>query len=396
MKHSLQIGILVAALGVGLAQAQQPSGTRVYREGNSWIEEITGSLPAARNVKLKTDMGNVRVQGGAQGIGYTFRMRVSGGSEEAARRRLDSFRVSASRQGEWAVIIGDCRGDCPRNANAEFLLQLPSNTAQVELATGGGNLTAAGLDGGLAAETGGGSLHLEGLGGPVAASTGGGNVEVGSVRSNLAVSTGGGNIHVGSVGGTLSISTGGGSVMVDVGNNAVVVNTGGGGIHVGRAGGTLKVNTGGGNIEIGDAGAAVIAGTGGGEIRLRSAGGQVRAETGGGNLQLWGVSGGISTETGSGSITVELVNGRFRDSTIETGSGDIVVYLPADLKVTVRAAVEFCNGRGITSDFSELNVHTEGGQYGHEVYADGSLNGGGPLLKIRTSNGSIQIRRGKK
>lgn len=407
MNKKLQIGLLTVLLSAALAQAQQITGdwgsgsnsdTRVYREGGRWIQEVTGSLAAAPNVRLKTDMGNVRVQGGGQGITYTVKMRVNGGSEESARRRLESFRVSAGRQGEWVVISGDCRGDCPRNSSAEFVLQVPTSTEWVKLETGGGNLAATGLNGKLEASTGGGGLRLDDIGGVVAASTGGGNVEVGSTRSALAVSTGGGNIHVGSAGGVLSITTGGGAVIVDSGNSTVQISTGGGGVHVGRAGGALKANTGGGNIEIGDVGGAVIAETGGGEIRLRSARGPVRANTGGGNLQLWGVAGGIRTETGSGNITVELVGGgSFTDSSVETGSGDIVVYLPSDLRATVRAAAEFCSGTGITSDFSDLRIHIEGGEYSpHQVYADGSLNGGGPLLKIRTSSGSIAIHRGKK
>jgi hypothetical protein len=398
VKKSLQLGVLVLLLSASLAQAQEES-SRIYRDGNGWVEEISGSILALPNIRLKIDMGNVRVQGGSARITYAFKMRVNGGSEESARRRLESFRVAATRQGDWAVISGDCtRGDCPRNASVEFVLNVPSATEWVKLETGGGNLTASGLNGKLEAETGGGGLSLDNIGGVVAASTGGGNVEVGSTRSALAVSTGGGNIHVGSAGGTLSISTGGGAVVVDAGNSAVQVETGGGGIHVGRAVGALTVNTGGGNIDIGGAGGAVIAETGGGGIHLGWAKGQVRAETGGGTLELWGLSGGVRTETGSGNITVEVVSGgSFSDSSVETGSGDIVVYLSPGLHANVRATSEFCSGPGITSDFAELKVHTEGGEYGpHEVYAEGSLNGGGPLLKIRTSNGRIEIRRGKK
>jgi DUF4097 and DUF4098 domain-containing protein YvlB len=415
VKKNLQIGILVAVLSAGVAQAQQnttrdlgsgygsgygassSSDTRIYREGGGWVEEISGSLAASRALKVKTDMGNVRVQGGAQTITFRFKMRVNTGSEESARRRLEAFRFSATRQGDTAVIIGDCRGDCPRNTSTEFMVEVPSDTAQVLLQSGGGNLTVSGLNGEVSAGTGGGNLRLDGLGGPVSASSGGGSVEVGSVRSTLAVSTGGGNIHIGMAGGPLSVSTGGGEVVVETANSTVSVSTGGNDIHIGKVAGALTANTGGGNIQIGDVGGAVIAETGGGDIRLSSARGQVRANTGGGNLQLWGVGGGIKTETGAGSVTVELVGGQpFTPSEVETGSGDIIVYIPSNMKVTVRAAVEYCNGGGITSDFAELKVRSEGGQYGHEVYADGSLNGGGPLLKIRAGNGSITIHRGKK
>src|SRR5438270_12654537 len=53
------------------AVAQQ---SRVFREGDSWVEEITGSLPAVRNLRLSTDVGAVRVQGGNQNsINYVIR-----------------------------------------------------------------------------------------------------------------------------------------------------------------------------------------------------------------------------------------------------------------------------------------------------------------------------------
>jgi hypothetical protein len=79
---------------------------------------------------------------------------------------------------------------------------------------------------------------------------------------------------------------------------------------------------------------------------------------------------------------------------LETTVGDIVVYLPSDLGVTVKAAIELANGHNITSDFDGIKVSSEGGQWGpKEMYADGRINGGGPILKLHTTNGNIAIRR---
>ena len=51
-----------------LAMAQQ---SRVYREGGNWTQEITGTLAAARNLRVKVDMGSVRVEGGSQQTSIT-------------------------------------------------------------------------------------------------------------------------------------------------------------------------------------------------------------------------------------------------------------------------------------------------------------------------------------
>jgi hypothetical protein len=55
------------------------------------------------------------------------------------------------------------------------------------------------------------------------------------------------------------------------------------------------------------------------------------------------------------------------------------------------------NGHNIFSDFDAVKVVKEGGQYGpREIYADGRINGGGPVLKLHTTNGNIEIRKSHK
>jgi len=134
--------------------------------------------------------------------------------------------------------------------------------------------------------------------------------------------------------------------------------------------------------------------TGGGSIELGSAKGPVRAETGAGRIVLDGVPS-ARAETGSGAIEAKFVAGGGRgDSTLETGAGDITVYLPENLNITVRASIELANGHNIRSDFPGIHVNTDGGQWGPKTMtADGSLNGGGPMLKVRTTTGDIYFRR---
>jgi hypothetical protein len=83
------------------------------------------------------------------------------------------------------------------------------------------------------------------------------------------------------------------------------------------------------------------------------------------------------------------------NSTLETSAGDITVYLAKDLPITVRASIEIANGHTIRSDFSDIHVSNEGGNWPgpRTVTADGNLNGGGPVLKVRTSSGNISFLR---
>ena len=207
--------------------------------------------------------------------------------------------------------------------------------------------------------------------------------------------TGGGSIAIHSAKGKINAESGGGSVVLTSGLQGAVLETGGGSIKVDQCTGKVKATTGGGSIDLGNiAGPAEIE-TGGGSIRLSSANGPVRAETGGGSIELNGVSS-ARAETGAGGIVAKFVSstGERTDSVLETSAGDITVYLAPNLPISIRASIDVANGHSIRSDFSDIHVSSEGGDYGPKtVTAEGTLNGGGPVLKIRTTTGDINIRR---
>jgi DUF4097 and DUF4098 domain-containing protein YvlB len=244
-------------------------------------------------------------------------------------------------------------------------------------------------------ESGGGTIHVDDIGGDVKAETGGGTIDVGSVGSGVSLQTGGGNIKIASAKGDIKASTGGGSVVVLSGLQGAVLETGGGSIRLDRCNGTVKATTGGGSIDLGEIGGPVKVESGAGSIRLASAKGRVEAETGGGSIQLDGATS-VKAETAAGGIIVKLVSSSDvrSDSTLETTAGDIKVYLANDLPITIRAAIEMANGHTIRSEFNEIHVTSEGGNWGpRTVTAEGQLKGGGPVLKVRTSSGNISFLR---
>jgi hypothetical protein len=52
------------------------------------------------------------------------------------------------------------------------------------------------------------------------------------------------------------------------------------------------------------------------------------------------------------------------------------------------------NGHHITSEFPDIHISSEGGQWeAKTLNAEGRLNGGGPILKVRTASGDITFKR---
>lgn len=385
--------IVIAALPV-FAQTIT-TGSGIFRDGNAWVEEITGSMPAPASLRVNTDMGAITVQGGTQNdLTYTIRKRVQGGSEEAARRDLAGFNVSAARRGDAAVIEGTTERRHGR-LSVEFHVKVPRELQLVRADTEGGSLSLHNLSGRVTAHSGGGSISLGDIAGEITADTGGGSIEVAASTNLLNLRTGGGSIKITGSKGKVNASTGGGSISVGGASQAVNVSTGGGSVQVQQCGAELYVSTGGGSIHVGEVTGKAKMITGGGSIKLTSASGPVVANTGGGGIELYKLMQGARAETGAGPITAEFL-GMGTDSTLQTSVGDVIVYIGPQAKFTVKAELDMANGHHIRSDFPDLKITTDGGNYGPKnYYAQGSLNGGGAVLRVHTMSGNIEFRRAK-
>jgi DUF4097 and DUF4098 domain-containing protein YvlB len=395
LKQAIKVASIAVSV-VALASLALCQEGRVYREGNNWVQEVTGDLGAAKNLRVKLAAGSVRVQGGSQaGITYTIHRKAYTSSEQQARRAFESHRVNASVKGETAWIVAESSGGGNRKSADDFVINVPRNLESAKIETGCGSANATGIAGRVDLESGGGNIHVDDIGGEVTVETGGGTIDVGNVAGNLNLQTGGGNIKIASAKGDIKAESGGGSVVVLSGLQGAVLETSAGSIRVDKCRGTVKATTGGGSVDLGDIGGPAEIETGAGSIRLASAKGRVLAQTGGGSIQLDGATS-VQAETAAGGIIVKLLSstaGR-NNSTLETSAGDITVYLANDLSLSIRAEIEIANGHTIRSDFSDIRVSTEGGPWGPKtVTAEGQLNGGGPVLKVRTNSGNVNFRR---
>ncbi len=161
----------------------------------------------------------------------------------------------------------------------------------------------------------------------------------------------------------LDAATGSGQVTDDgVGNNAKL-NTGSGSIHATGLQGGFSLETGSGSIYAEQVGA-----------------GDVKAETGSGSIELRNLHGGLRAHTGSGDIKVGgTPAAAWR---LETGSGSVELW-------TGGAALTLDAETGSGSIHSDREIATQGSMERH--HAKGTINGGGPAVRIETGSGSIRI-----
>ena len=386
------LALVVLCAGAATAAAQE---SRYYREGRHLVREITGTITAGGPaIEVTSDLGSVEVQGApSRGVRYRIRVRTAAADDAAGRRRLDDLQISISRSGGVLSFKGEAaRPIAGHGLSAEFDLTVPAATARLDVTTGAGGIAARGVEGRTTLLTRGGGIRADAIGGPLQAETRGGPIEVGSVEGTARLITAGGPVRVASAGGGLIVRTSGGDVVIGSAAATVRAETGGGSIRIEAAAGDVDAGTAGGNIELGRTGGKVVAATGGGSVRVGPAGRGVRCETGAGPITLRGVGGPVRAVTSAGSIQADFASaGAFSDSDLQTWHGDVTVILPEALPVTIRALIDNPVGHRIQSDFP-LKIFRDAESAGRPMeVAEGSIAGGGSLLKVRTLGGNILI-----
>jgi DUF4097 and DUF4098 domain-containing protein YvlB len=374
---------------LSLALAGEPVLTR---EGKYWVEVRSGSESMGPSARLRiTSRGPITLNGTSHGmprseLSYNLKIRVKAASLGEARLLVKRFNVRVSRQGGNALYLVVQRGD----GMADLEVKMPQTAPETTLSTTEGAVAFYDLDGAVEAETGGGAVTADRIKGNIVVRTAGGDITLGALGGNAKCTTAGGKITAGLVQGEATFETGGGDIAAQEVRGLVHATTMAGSIRVLKAGSAVIASTGGGPIDVGQAHGVVTARNSGGQVKVGSAEG-VRCENAGGGVNLDNISGSVRVSTAIGSIIAGLLAGKpMSDSFLSTGGGDITVIIPSNLGVTIRAQNELAgNIRRIVSDFPGISVRVEGGQ----VIAEGPVNGGGPILRISGTGGTIFIKR---
>lgn len=324
------LGFLVAiALTLGLGTASAETTVDVVRK----------TLPAHPGGRLiiDTDRGGITVSPGSEGeVSVEVTRKVSRGSEQKAAELMDRHRV------EFVDEAGTLKLTASLQGKDKWSLRGPQLEVEIRVVvprqfhldarTAGGSVRVGGLKGDVAARTAGGSLHFEDLSG------------------NLNGRTSGGSIHGMKLDGRVDLNTSGGSVELD-----------------GVTQGPVKVGSSGGSLRLNGIAATLEARTSGGSIRIEGSGAPIVASTSGGSVDV--------TLTGAPTGTIEL----------RSSAGGVSLALPEKAGFQLDAST---SAGGVRSDFP-VSVSDSGDRSSLK----GPVNGGGPLLKLRTSAGSVRIKK---
>jgi DUF4097 and DUF4098 domain-containing protein YvlB len=164
--------------------------------------------------------------------------------------------------------------------------------------------------------------------------------------------------------------------------HGISVHTGGGKVELTDFTGSATLRTSGGDIVAKNVNGNVEAHTSGGGIFADTIRGEMDATTSGGDVRLLKVDGKISGRTSGGDVQCSLV-GVNRGISVSTSGGSIEVTLPRATTANIEAKT---SGGEFTS---QIPVAITRIQEGH---VQGSINGGGQPIDVRTSGGDITLR----
>jgi DUF4097 and DUF4098 domain-containing protein YvlB len=372
MKRKLLLGLLIIQ-GLIMIQAQELS-----RKGDHWRfnEQKTIEVKLGGTLKLVDISGDVDIKTWDQPkvqIDAVHEIDVYTQDEaEAIKQKLQD---SVSKESNTVILQGTDFNK--KSVSSEYRIIVPK-TFNCDAEVKGGDFSIEGMNGQLKVDLGGGDMSISEVLGPVSVQQGGGDLSIEGCKKELSVKLGGGD---------LSVEDAGGSVQLDVG---------GGDVELTDCEGPVKLNLGGGDLEISGVVHGVEAQVGGGDMELQDIKGGVTCNIGGGSLEMDDISGSVSAKSGAGDIELGLSELPADAAVhIETGIGDIAISLPAGIKASLQVEVkkmsEFSDEE-IESDFPlQLNTEKDGGA--NYLRAKAELNGGGPVIYLKSHGGDISIEK---
>ena len=389
--------------------AKAPAVAQTAQQADTVFEQSLNASPGGTLTITLRSGGGVTIHSGEESK-VRVRGILSGTQARETQAGMDKFGDNI----EFRTIVPERRGNTTNSNHFEFWVPSRFN---VSISSGGGAITISGLEGRFTGNTGGGEIRLDNLTGRVDLTTGGGEVRVTNSNLEGSVSTGGGEATVTNTRGGVRVSSGSGPVIRDgvgqtrsygvgglagttsgSGRNPLIVVDGkiitDGGTSFIKAGGEIHLE----NVPNGGSFT-----TGGGEIVVGSVGGPASFTTGGGDVRISNVADDISVTTGAGSVEISVIGGSdaARNITVTSGLGRIVIDLPANLdaRFDIESGYTERHGRTKIESAFPLNVteteewDSRNGTPRRYVRGSGSIGSGRGLVRIRTMNGDVVIRR---
>lgn len=182
------------------------------------------------------------------------------------------------------------------------------------------------------------------------------------VRASLELNASGGNIEVANVNGAHSLRTAGGNIGIE------------------RVNGDVKAYTAGGNITASDLKGVLHLVSLGGNVDLNTIDGDTRFRIVGGSLNLAGMRGDVIGETQGGGITGEILQ-ILHGIDLAARGGSIQLSIPTMAGLNLNVRGNPVNVNRLQNFDGEIRTTT----------LNGTLNGGGIPVKLRSDGGSVDL-----
>jgi Putative adhesin len=181
------------------------------------------------------------------------------------------------------------------------------------------------------------------------------------------------------------LKTSGGDVIVSDLEGAVHAHTSGGDIKLGAIGGNIDASTSGGNVVLVEGRSSVRLSTSGGNVSAKHLMGVSDLRTSGGDIKVDSVENTLKAETSGGDVKAGFDGGLKGDCSLSTSGGQVKASVGKEVGFHLDASTS-----GGQVDASGLTITIDHGGLGRSSLA-GQVNGGGPLLRLRSSGGDIEV-----
>ena len=325
------------------------------------LEDIVETFPVAADGRLTidADCGAIDIQSTEED---TVSVRVQRAAQIKANRRaaeiLKNLDVQITHEASDVKIEAKFTGDAKRwqkrqnDLDVQFDILVPRQY-NLDLKTACADISVANITGDVNAETFRAGLRLQDITGRVDGRTSLGNIGLKAFHGDAVLQTTVGNIGIADGTGDVKTKTSAGNLQVVQVIGAVNGRTSGGNIILRGCKGGADLKNAGGSIEVENDG----------PVLAKNAGGSIRCH--------------LQEVSENQSLLLDL----------ETTGGSINVSLVPDIDATVEAKVL---GGSVTTEFP-VTVEASGTVKPDQL--QGTINGGGPLLKLRSVGGNIILRK---
>jgi DUF4097 and DUF4098 domain-containing protein YvlB len=329
-----------------------------------FTENSSQPMADAAQIKVLCASGDVNVNPSPDNQAHIYvHKRLSGDSQTAANHQNDLTHPKFEQQGK--VWVMDLTGGNFEHGRFNLDLQLPPNAA-LSITTGRGDITVSQRVGDVDLNTDRGSINAKSIKGNAMFRLHHGDVTAEDITGNVQINGSGGDTNVSNVSGTLTVNGEyqGDSRYSHVGGQ-VQFKSNRTDLQFAKLDGDFSMDS--------------------GDLRADSITGPFRLETRSKSVHLENVTGDIHIDdTNAGvEVTSKLPLGNVD---ISSARGGIEVTIPSSAGFQVDA--ESKNGEILSPDFSLTidNSH-------RDVVAHGTIGKGGPMVRLRSERGTIQIKK---